>query len=71
MTSSIINKTPLALLGASALILMVPLLNNTNLMNGIQSAKSFGFFYGIMALVLGAGVQKVFSRKASRSRIYF
>jgi O-antigen polymerase len=68
MTSSIINKIPLALLGASALILMVPLLNNTNLMNGIQSAKTFGFLYGIMVLALVVGVQKSFSRNNTALR---
>lgn len=43
-------RIPYVELLVASIVILLPLANSPDLMQGIQSAKSFGFFYGLLAL---------------------
>ncbi|MCF8360973.1 MAG: O-antigen ligase family protein [Prolixibacteraceae bacterium] len=53
---------PIIEAGIALMIVLLPLSNNPDLMNGIQTAKSFNFFYGILVLLCIGAIGLLFKR---------
>ncbi|MBN2596922.1 MAG: O-antigen ligase family protein [Marinifilaceae bacterium] len=62
-------KIPFVELLVAGLVILLPLANSSDLMFGIQTAKSFGFFYGLLVLVGFSAIGFLFRNREAQLKI--
>lgn len=64
-----LSHIPLAEFGIALMVIFLPLSNNPDLMNSIQTAKSFNFLYFVMALPCVASIGLLFKKDGLKLNI--
>lgn len=62
-------EIPFVELLVASIVILLPLANSPDLMFGIQTAKSFGFFYGLLALVGVCAIGFLFRNREAQLKI--
>jgi hypothetical protein len=62
-------KIPFAELLVAGLVILLPLANSPDLMQGIQTARLFGFFYGLLALAAVCAIGFLFRNQKAQLEI--